>query len=157
MERTIHVETELAADADRVWSAMQHPASFRHVIWPVLAVPALSGRTDPVREGEVASGWLLFLSSIPVWRHTIHVVEVDGETRTIRTEERGGPLTRWDHVLHVEPTGPGRSRYSDTVTLDAGPLTASSAAIATALYRYRQARGRRLARRHLADRSALAA
>lgn len=149
MARTVRIETELPTDADRVWSALQHPASFLYVTRGLFGMPALAGRTDPVRAGEVAEGWLLAFHLVPVHRHTIEVVELDRSTRTIRTHEHGGVLRSWDHVLHAEPVDGSRCRYRDTVTIDAGRLTALVAALAVGIYRYRQRRWRRLVRRHL--------
>jgi hypothetical protein len=149
MARTIHVETELPTDADRVWSAMQHPATFLYVTRGLLGVPALSGRTDPLRAGEVGSGWLFAFHVVPSHRHTIEVREVDPGTRTIRTHEHGGVLRRWDHVLHAEALDGARCRYSDTVTIDAGRLTGLVALLARGIYWYRHRRWRRLVDKHL--------
>jgi len=147
--RTIHVETHLPTDPEQVWHALLHPASFLYVSRGVLGVPALAGRTAPIREGECARGWLLLFHLIPISRHTIHVVEVDAATRTLRTREHGGPLRVWNHALHVEPAGPGQCRYSDTVEIDAGRLTRVVAVVAVWLYRYRQRRWHKLVRNHL--------
>jgi hypothetical protein len=152
--RTINVSTELPADADRVWAAMKQPATFLYVIRGLLGMPALAGRSEPVRPGEAGSGWLFAFHVVPAYRHTIEVVEVDEESRTLRTHEHGGVLRRWDHVLHAEPVSdPGadgpRCRYSDTVTIDAGRLTPVVAATAVGIYRYRQRRWHRLVRKHL--------
>lgn len=147
--RTVRIETELPTTADRVWSAMLHPASFGYVVRGLLAIPALAGRTDPMREGEHVRARGLLFHLIPTNRHTIHVVEVDEETRTLRTREHGGPLKVWNHALHVEPAGDGRCRYSDTVEIDAGALTGPVAAVAVRFYRYRQRRWHRLVRTHL--------
>jgi hypothetical protein len=88
---------------------------------------------------------------VPAYRHTIEVRRVDPVARTIATHEHGGILRRWDHTLAVEPSGPGRARYRDTLTIDAGRLTPVVAAIATAIFRHRHRhrRWRTLARRHL--------
>lgn len=149
MTRTVHVETELPTDADRVWSALQHPASFLYVTRGLFGVPALAGRTDPLRAGEVGAGWLLAFHLLPVHRHTIEVVDVDHSTRTIRTHEHGGVLRRWDHDLHAEPVDASRCRYRDTVTIDAGRLTPLVTVLAAGIYRYRHRRWHRLVRKHL--------
>lgn len=147
--RTIRISTALPADADRVWSAMQHAASFLYVCRGLLGWPALSGRTDPVKEGESGAGMLLLAHMIPLHKHHIHVLRVDHDSRTIETREHGGLLTRWDHSLQVRPVGEGRSLYTDTITLEAGRFTPVAAILSTGIYRYRQMRWRRLARKHL--------
>lgn len=153
--RTIRVERVLPAPADRVWRAMQQPGTFLYVARGVLGFPALAGRTDPFVEGEEGVGWLWLFHVLPTSRHHIHLVEVDTGTRTMRTEEHGGLLRRWDHTLHVEPVDDRHSRYSDVVVIDAGPLTRVVVPVARGLFRYRQLRWRRLARRHLGTGAAL--
>lgn len=148
-QRTIHIETELPTSAERVWEAMKHPASFLYVTRGLVGFPALAGRTDPVRPGEAGTGWLLAFNLVPAYRHTIEVVEVDEQTRSIRTHEHGGVLRRWDHTLHVEPAGADVCLYSDTVVIDAGPLTRLVCLLSTGIYRYRQRRWHRLVRKHL--------
>lgn len=147
--RTINVQTDLPTTADKVWQAMQHTASFLYVTRGLFGFPALAGRTDPIRKGEIGTGWLLLLHAIPLSRHTIHVVDLDQDARTIRSREHGGILRAWNHTLHVEPTGEHSCRYSDTVEIDAGPLTGLVALAAVGIYRYRQRRWHRLVRRHL--------
>ena len=147
--RTIHIETELPTDADRVWDSMKQLASFLYVTRGILGFPVLAGRTEPIRPGEIATGWLFAFHVLPVHRHTIEVRDVEEQSRSIRTEEHGGVLRRWDHTLHVEPMGEARCRYSDTVIIDAGILTPVVCVVATGLYRYRHRRWQRLVRRHL--------
>ncbi len=147
--RTVRVETVLPTSADRVWSAMLSPATFLYVCRGLFGFPALAGRTEVLREGERGTGWLVAFHLIPAYRHTIEVVEVDQTGGTIRTREHGGVLRAWNHTLHVEPLGEQRCRYSDTVDIDAGALTAVVVAVANGLHHYRQRRWHKLVRRHL--------
>lgn len=147
--RTIHIETELPTDADRVWGAMTNLTSFLYVTRGVVSFPALVGRTDPIRVGEIGRGWIFAFHVVPVHRHTIEVVEVDDRARSIVSNEHGGVVDRWDHTLHVEPIDDARCRYSDTVVIDAGILTPVVCLIGIGLYRYRQRRWHRLVRKHL--------
>jgi len=147
--KTIHVQTELPTSADAVWQAMQHAASFLYVTHGLFGFPALAGRTAPFREGEQGSGWIWLFHLIPLSRHTIHLVEVDQETLTLRSREHGGILRAWNHTLHVEDVGDQSCRYSDTVDIDASPLTGLVALAAVGIYRYRQRRWHKLVRRHL--------
>jgi hypothetical protein len=98
----------------------------------------------------VATGWIFLFHLLPMHRHRIEVVDVDPVAGVVGSEERGGVLRRWDHALRVIPLSDERSRYSDTIAIEAGRLTGVVAAGATVLSRCRQARWRRLARRPLA-------
>jgi hypothetical protein len=51
--------------------------------------------------------------------------------------------------LHVEELDAGRSRYTDSIDVDAGPLTAVVAPCVGFIFSYRHRRLRRLARNHL--------
>lgn len=145
----IHVETILPADTDRVWQAMQQVPTFLYVCRGLFGVPALAGRTEPLEAGDRGTGWLFAFHVIPAYRHTIEVLDVDDATRTIRTHEYGGVLRSWDHTLHVEPVTDQSCRYSDTVDIDAGPLTSAVAALARGIYAYRHRRWHKLVDRHM--------
>lgn len=147
--KTIRVESELPASADQVWQAMQHPAAMSYVLRGLIGMPVLAGRTEPFHQGEAGSGWMFLFHVIPLHRHHIALVDLDPETRTMRSREHGGLVRAWNHTLHAEPAGEQRCRYSDTVEIDAGPFTGLIAAAAVAIYRYRHRRWRKLVRRHL--------
>jgi hypothetical protein len=147
--RTIHVETTLPTNAERVWQAMLSPATFLYLCKGLFGIPALAGRSEPLRVGERGTAWLFAFHLIPAHRHTIEIVEVDETHMTVRAHEHGGILTAWDHTLHVESIDVDACRYSDTVDIDAGIATATVAAVAIGIYRYRQRRWRKLVRRHL--------
>lgn len=147
--RTIQLETTLPTGADRVWQAMQSPVTFLYVCKGLFGFPALQGRSENLRVGERGSGWIFAFHLIPAYRHTIEVLDVDEDTRTIRTHEHGGIITAWDHTLHVEPIDGHTCHYRDTVAIDAGRATAAVAAIATGIFRYRQRRWHKLVRQHL--------
>ncbi|MBO2450243.1 hypothetical protein J4573_24295 [Actinomadura barringtoniae] len=147
--KTIHVETELPTDADRVWQAMKHPAALLYVTRGLFGFPALAGQTSPFQEGDHGAARLTLFHVIPLWRHTMRLIELDDATRTMRSREHGGTVRAWNHTLHAEPIGPDRCRYSDTVEIDGGPFTAVTVVIATFIYRYRQRRWHKLVHKHL--------
>jgi hypothetical protein len=147
--QTIQLETFLPTGADRVWRAMQSPATFLYVCKGLFGIPALAGRSEPLRAGERGTAWLFAFHVIPAYRHTIEIAEVDETTHTIRSREHGGILRVWNHTLRVEPIDKNGCRYIDTVEIAAGPATRIVAMIATAIFRYRQRRWRKLVRQHL--------
>ncbi|HTX97987.1 MAG TPA: hypothetical protein VME67_26065 [Mycobacterium sp.] len=147
--RTIHVETVLPTTADRVWPAMLSPVTFLYVCKGLFGVPALVGRSEPLRLSECGRAWLFAFHLIPVYRHTIEIVQIDETHKTVRTHEYGGILKAWDHTLKVQAIDEQSCRYSDTVDIDAGAATPMVAALAIGIYRYRQRRWHKLVRQHM--------
>jgi hypothetical protein len=87
---------------------------------------------------------LRFFHLLPGWSHSLRVVRVDACARHLESEERGGPVRRWDHRIALQPLSEHRCRYVDEIEIEAGALTAFVWAFAQLFYRYRQMRWRRL-------------
>ncbi|KIU18156.1 hypothetical protein [Mycolicibacterium llatzerense] len=149
--KTVYIESELAADLERVWRDMQLPATFLYLCRGLFGVPALAGRTEPLHAGERGTGWLMAFHVLPAYRHTIEVLSVDEATHTIRTHEYGGRIRSWNHTLHAESIGPGRCRYADTIDIDAGWFTGVVALGAAGIFRYRHRRWHKLIRSEVAN------
>lgn len=143
--RTIRRSTLLDAPADLVWAAVLTPQAFRFVTHGLVDWRPIRGRTEPWREGEEATGWLLLCGVIPFSRHRIRVAELDDRERLLRSDESGGVIRTWHHDIRVEPAEGGRTRYTDVIHIDAGPLTVPVTAFAWVFYAVRQRRWRRLA------------
>lgn len=135
----------LDAPADLIWAAVRTPQAFRAVTRGLLDWVPLRGRSEPWREGEEATGWLLLGGVVPFSRHRIRVAELDDRRRVLRSDESGGVVRSWRHDITVQPLEGGRSRYTDVIRIDAGALTPLVAAFARVFYRERQRRWRRLA------------
>jgi hypothetical protein len=112
----------------------------------VLGFRPLGTPPDRLHEGDVIRVRLLFFHVLPGWVHEIRILRVDDAARRIETSEAGGAVKTWNHLIAVESDGAGRSRYSDEIEIEAGPLTRAVAAYAQLFYRYRQRRWRKLAR-----------
>lgn len=137
----IRVASELPVSADVVRDLLRKPVLLQHVAWPVLMMPAMPREFSL---GEEATIRLYLLGVIPLWRHTIRVVDV--AEHEARTEEYGGPLRTWCHRVVVTPVSDTRCRYTDEVEIDAGRLTVAAATFARLFYRYRHRRWLALAR-----------
>lgn len=142
--RTVRRSTLLEAPADLVWAAVRTPQAFRFVTRGVVDWQPIRRRTEPWREGEEGTGWLLLAGVIPFSRHRIRVAELDDRQRLLRSDESGGVIRSWRHDIRVEPLEGGRTRYTDVIHIDAGPLTALVAAFAWLFYGIRQRRWRTL-------------
>lgn len=143
--RIVRRTTDLDAPAEVIWAAAQTPQAFRYVTRGLLDWRPLRGQTDPWRQGDEATGWLLLFGVVPFSKHRIRVAEIDPATRTLRSEESGGAIRSWCHDIVVEEIDADRCRYTDEIRLDAGPLTLAVTAFAWVFYGERQRRWRRLA------------
>jgi ligand-binding SRPBCC domain-containing protein len=141
----VQVATELAAPPERVWEAVKQPGTLRYITRGLLGFRPLTPIPDRLAEGDVIRLKLLFFGFLPGWAHEIRIVRMDEEGRRIETAEGGGGVRTWNHLISVDPAG-DRTRYSDRIEIDAGPLTPLVAGYAHLFYRYRQHRWRRLAR-----------
>jgi hypothetical protein len=150
--RTLTLTTRLAASADVVWQTLQSPATLVHVARPLARFPDLEGRTTAWREGETVSTRVLLLGVLPFSRHRLTVESVDHAERRLQSDEAGGPIRSWRHLISVDPEGEDSCRYTDVVEIDAGALTPAVAVVAGGFYRWRQRRWRALARHGLRPR-----
>lgn len=141
----VHLSTVLDAPADRVWQAVTAPAAFRLVTRGLVRVVGLRRRATPWREGETVSGLLLLFGVLPVSVHHLTVERLDAGTRELQSDEHGGMVRRWRHLIRVTPVDERRCRYEDLVEVDAGLLTPVIAAFARRFYAIRQHRWRELA------------
>lgn len=64
----------------------------------------------------------------------------------LRDNGYGPWISRWDHVITIEPSG-GGTLYRDRLAIEAGPLTPAVWLFAQFFYRHRQRRWRGLVRR----------
>jgi ligand-binding SRPBCC domain-containing protein len=142
----VDISTELAAPADAVWRAVKTPAAFRTVTRGVLTMPVLKDRDDTWREGETVQGWVFLFGVVPFSRHQLHVADIDDADMTLRSQERGGPIRRWNHDIVVTPVDDSRCTYRDRIDIAAGGLTAVVVGYARWFYRIRQRRWCELAK-----------
>lgn len=154
MTRTARVSTDLPINADFAFSLAHELRLFEYVVWPVLRISlseqerATAARPEELTVGQKIAGRLWFLQIIPAWRHEIEIVGdglvADGRFE-LYTNERSGPIRRWNHRLTFEQTGPQRCRYTDEIEISAPmPLMPATLIFTRLLFRYRQWRWRRL-------------
>lgn len=144
---TLARSSDLPASAAAVWQAVLEPATFRFVTSPLLRLPALSRRVRRFEQGDATAGRLWLLGVLPLHRHHLELVSVDPRQRTLQTREWGGLVRSWVHHIAVEERGTDGCRYTDTVTVEAGPWTLAVALAAWQLYGYRHRRWHLLARK----------
>jgi hypothetical protein len=143
---TVRISTPLATSADRAWETVLKPETLVYITRPLLGFRPLGHLPERLGEGQAVRVRLIFFNILPAWEHEIRIVRLDGVAREIYTNERGGPIRTWNHLIKIEPTSAERCRYTDQINISAGSLTPLIWLYAQLFYRYRQMRWRKLAR-----------
>jgi hypothetical protein len=143
---TVTVRTTLDAPPDAVWRAVLTPAGFRFVTRGLVSLDGIDEAPATWVVGTTVTGRLRVLG-VPFSRHRITVERLDHDHRALQSDEAGGLIRSWRHLITVDPVpgDPGRSRYTDVIEIGAGVLTPAVALFARGFYRLRQRRWRRLA------------
>ncbi|WP_408637767.1 hypothetical protein [Nocardia bovistercoris] len=144
MERVTKVTltTELPIGAEVACALARTPELFLHLVAPILTAPHLRF-PQPVVPGVEASARLWWFGALPTWRHHLRLVRL--EPHSIYTNEWGGPVRTWNHLLTFEPIGESRCRYTDEIELGDGPRGIPVALFARLMFRHRHRRWRKLA------------
>jgi hypothetical protein len=147
----VDVSTVVPAEPDRVRAEVMTPRLLRHVSWPlIIFTPVHPAELPPTWEAGDYRVRMRALWLVPLGEQTISISfpEAGVGEFVVRDDGSGRVARRWDHLIHIRATADGRSTlYRDRVRIEAGLLTVPVRAFANLLYRWRQLRWRRLARR----------
>lgn len=144
MTKTVAVTTALPISADAACALAKKAAMIEHVLWPWVRMAPDEPLPESVGPDDEIATRLWLFGVLPGWTHTLRVVRIDAHE--LATRERGGPVSAWNHTLSFVPAPGGGCHYTDRIEIAAGPLTPLVVLIARVLFRYRQARWRRLTR-----------
>ena len=145
------VATTLPAGAEQVREHVMTSRLMRHVSWPLALF-------SPLSPPELPEVWdtgdyrvrMRSLWVVPLGEQIVSIsfpTGANGEFM-MRDNGHGQMVKRWDHVIRIVPSADGQATlYRDEVEVEAGPLTLPVWAWANFLFRWRQDRWRRLARR----------
>lgn len=147
--RTVTRASRLEAPADAVFRAVRRPGTLVHVARPLVRFPDLEGRVEDWREGETTRTRVRLFGVVPFSLHRLTLERIDEQSCEMQSDEGGGLVRSWRHLITVTPEGSQACRYVDEVSVDAGWLTPVVAAWATVFYAWRQRRWRSLAKHGL--------
>jgi len=141
------LQTLLAAPTDRVWAEVNRTRLLDYVAWPMLKFQPVSPLKLPEKwqPGEFEVRMFAF-DIVPVGRQWIVISFPDTQlpARELLDDGRGSLLSRWHHLIRVEPDGAGGTCYTDDVDVRAGVLTPCVWLFARVFYAQRQRRWRKL-------------
>ena len=143
----VTLSTILDTSAERAWAEVQTPRLLDHVAWPLLTFRYTEpvGRVWP--EG-VHQALLRGFGVLPMGMQRIDISKpMPGPNRyQLRDNGSGDLISRWDHLITIEPLSANRCRYTEEVEVSAGILTPFIWLFALLFYAHRQRRWRALVR-----------
>lgn len=143
----VRLSTILDVPAERAWAAARQPRLLDHVAHPLQVFEPIE---PPVMPDTWTDGRYLvrprMFGVVPMGTQwiVISTLERGPDRYCLRDDGHGSLVSRWDHLITIEPITAGRCRYTDEVEVRAGPLTPFVWAFAHLFYRHRQRRWRAL-------------
>lgn len=142
-------ETVLPCTPDAAWREVKRPALLIEVAHPLVTLkpvePATFSAEWPAQQRVQLRSYLL--QFIPLGLRTLYFEQIDNDARVIQTREHDRLIRKWDHRIEIRPNGDGKTRYSDTVEIDAGLVTLPVWLFARVFYWHRQRRWQSVAAR----------
>ncbi|MCG8667957.1 MAG: hypothetical protein MI867_00965 [Pseudomonadales bacterium] len=95
-------------------------------------------------DGSEAHCKLWFFNKVPAWTHYWRISSIDADRMILDSEEYGGLVKRWHHIIEIEPLSDNQCVYTDYIDIKAGLATPLIWLWAKVFYRYRQRRWKKL-------------
>jgi hypothetical protein len=132
--------------ADKLWRLLKTTASFKFVVKGILITDA-ANLPFGWEGGQVINTRIRPLGIAPGWLHSLTVLKVDDETHTITTQECGGPLKLWNHIIKVNQLDSTKATYVDEIELEARLFTPVLWLSSYLFFKYRHWRMKQLVER----------
>jgi len=139
-----NIRTVFNLPTDEVWDTLKKTDTFLYITRGFMGFEGTAEWPSEFRLGLEVNTRILFFNFLPAWRHSLSVVRMDAQALELHSQERGGPIGRWNHLIRLERLPDHRTGYSDTIDIKAGAATIPVWIFAHLFYRYRQFRWKML-------------
>jgi hypothetical protein len=140
------IRTRLDAPASKVWGLAQKPVTLLFISRGLLAFKGASAWPETFREGFSIETRLFFFHILPAWKHRLRIASIDDNHLELLSNECGGLIRSWNHLIRIEPIAQQGCDYTDRLEIKAGWITLLVWVYAHLFCRYRQLRWKRLLR-----------
>jgi len=140
------IQTYFETSADTAWETLKKKDTFLFITHGFLGFRGAENWPEKFYEGLVIDARFIFFHIFPAWKHILRVVKVDDVNKELYSNENGGPIKIWNHLIKIVPETSRRCKYTDQVEIHAGLLTLFVWIYAHVFYRYRQYRWKKLIR-----------
>lgn len=138
------IQTYFETSADAAWKALKKRDTFLFITRGFLGFTGAKNWPEKFYEGLVIDTRFIFFHIFPAWKHKLHVVKIDDVNKELYSNEHGGPIKIWNHLIKIVPETDRRCKYTDQVEIQAGLLTLFVWIYAHVFYRYRHYRWKKL-------------
>jgi hypothetical protein len=148
----LEISTELACSPERAWQEVQTTRLMKYVARPLLHFEPVEPQDWPdVWEEKAYLCRTKLLGFLPLGKQWIDIrlsgadSASTGQKYQVRDKGHGDLVRTWDHIVVIEETPTGKTRYTDRLEIEAGLLTPLVWLYGQVFYRHRQRRWRKLA------------
>jgi len=145
----VKISTTLPCPPERVWQEVQTTKLLLHVAYPLVVFEPVAPRAFPETWSEESYlvrmrvfGFILIGNQWIVIKR-----KVTNEKFELLDDGHSNIIKQWRHLISLQRTPEGFTRYTDTVDIKAGLLSFGVWLFANIFYRYRQSRWRQLVKR----------
>ncbi len=138
------IKTTFHCSADIAWDLLKKRDTFLYITRGFLGFSGAEKWPKGFYTDLVIRTRLIFFHILPTWKHVLRIIRIDAPKYELFSNESGGPVKKWNHLIRIEPDTENRCRYLDQIEINAGILTPFVWGYAHIFYRYRQYRWKRL-------------
>lgn len=137
------ITTVLDTSAGKVWENAQLRKTMFYICDGLLSFKKHS-LPERFVIGSEAQCKIWFFNILPGWEHNWRISNIDQNRMIIDSEEHGGLIKRWHHLIKIEPLGNEQCSYTDDIDIKAGLAAPLVWLWANVFYRYRHWRWKKL-------------
>jgi hypothetical protein len=141
------IQTSFDTSAEKAWKILKKKDTFLFITRGFLGFIGAKNWPEEFYEGLEIDTRFVFFHVLPAWKHYLRVVKVDDHCKELYSNEKGGLIRIWNHLIKIEPETDHRCKYTDQVEIKAGLLTPAVWVYAHIFYRYRHYRWKKLIRK----------
>ena len=139
------ITSKLNISAGDAWRLVKKSSTLIFITKGVLSFSDSDHYPEEWLENRSVTSRLKFFGLFPAWNHEIYFQKIRDSALEIITEEQGGVVSKWQHLIKISPThNDAISLYTDQIEIEAGLLTPLVWLYAHLFDRYRQLRWKRL-------------
>ncbi len=138
------IKTQFNISADDAWKLLQQRDTFLYITRGFLGFSGSKNWPEKFYKDLLLHTRLIFYHIIPGWKHRLKIIQLDHLKYELFSNESGGPVRAWNHLIKIEPEAEHTCRYMDQIDIKAGILTPFIWGYAHLFYRYRQRRWKKL-------------